>query len=334
MQKQQLSFILILLLFTLTNCGKKEYKVVELTTVPLQQASFDVHEIDSTKVLNPSNIFYFKEHIILMEYNNTPFFSFWTLDSLSYDFSDGYIGGGPNELINPSINYFTKSDSSFYILDSQVEREIKIDGKNIKILSNTPLIFPDAINQLVHVGQGTYIMAGKTDGSDNAEHTLYTPTETRVFGDYPSKGIDKNIDQFKLDYKLTAGILGGSTIWDFYLYHNLIRQYSTEGKLLQELRLNMDEGNKNYASMLGTEDLTYYWTKVIAEKESIYVLFSGKKEDSSSIPELQIWNWDGGLKSRYLFDKPFDTFAVSDSGILYAFDTESPYQIYTYDFNR
>lgn len=70
------------------------------------------------------------------------------MDNLEYEFSSGYKGGGPDELIHPRADYFTISDSSFYILDSNIEREMIISNDSvIHIISNIPILIPDAINQ-------------------------------------------------------------------------------------------------------------------------------------------------------------------------------------------
>lgn len=306
-----------------------------MDSVPLVEGSFETHEIDSTMVLNPKNLFCFGNHIILIEYKNAPFLSFWSPDSLTYEFSAANKGGGPNELIDPYSDYFAKSDSSFFLLDSQVEREIKVTGNGIQIINNKPLIFSDAINQLVRVEEDTYIMLGFTDGSDIAEHTKCTPDGNSTFGKYPTKGIEDGIKQFNIDYKLTAGLMGKRTIWDFYESHNLIRQYSIDGELLQEVSLDFDEEQESTASTSDGGQRIYYWIRVIALNHHIYALFKYDTWKSTKVPELQVWDWDGNLTARYQFDKYYNAIAVSDNGVLYAMDTMNhPYEVYTYDLNR
>ena len=53
-----------------------------------------------------------------------------------------------------------------------------------------------------------------------------------------------------------------------------------------------------------------------------------------AIPELQVWDWEGKLKKRFLFDKIYDNFTVSPDGRLYALNTQEPYKIYTYEVGK
>lgn len=332
---KRLFSLLALASFLLVGCNTNSIKRVDMDSVPLVKGSFQIHEIDSIKTLNPKNLFCFGNHVILIEYKNAPFLSFWSPDSLTYEFSAGDKGGGPNELIDPYSDYFAKSDSSFFLLDSQVEREIQVTGNDIQIINNKPLIFSDAINQLVRVEEDAYIMLGRTDGSDNAEHIKITPDGNKPFGQYPANSTDKTSIQFFEYYKLTAGLMGEKTIWDFYESHNLIRQYSIDGELLQEVSLDFDERQESTASTSDGGKGIYYWIRVIASNHHIYALFKYDTWKSTKVPELQVWDWDGNLTARYQFDKYYNAIAVSDNGVLYAMDTMNhPYEVYTYDLNK
>lgn len=333
--KPLLSFLLLAIVF-ITGCDTPvPSKKVDLASIPLFEASFSVYEIDSMKTLNPRNIVCWRDYVIIIESKNEPYFSFWSQDSLIYIFSDGYRGGGPNELIDARPDYFAKTDSSFFILDSQIERELILKGNKIQIINNQPLIFPDAINRLVRVDKDVYIMAGLTNGIDKAEHTKCTPDGNRSFGEYPTKGIDDGIQQFFFDTKFTAGKMGEKTIWDFYFYHNLIRQYSIDGELLQEVSLDLKEEHENTVSMLSSDRIIEYWNRVVVEGDYIYVLFHNKEHRSKDAPELQKWDWDGNLIARYQLDKYYNHYAISDKGILYAMDVfDHPYEVYTYNLNK
>lgn len=327
--------LLLLSLVLLGGCHTNSQNKIKLASVPLTSETFQVHNLDSTKLLNPRNIFYFDNHIVLLESNNEPIFSFWSTDNLDYEFSDGHKGGGPNEFIHPGTKYFEKTDSCFYILDSHIEKQVQLVGNKIHVINETPIVFNDAINQLVNLGDGTYIMAGMTDGSDNAEHVLLTPAGKTTFGEFPEQGMKDGIEKFMLNYKITAGKIGQKSIWDFYIYHNLIRQYSIDGKLLREISLELDNDSKNSASMLSDGSAISYWEHVVVEKDFIYALFNFGKRGTDKVPELQVWDWDGNLTARYQLDKWYDRFAVSDNGVLYAMDTMNhPYEVYTYNLNK
>ena len=139
----------MIVIFLLISCNRIPQKEINVVDIPIQQARFYINNIDSTKILNPGGIYCYKNHVILIERKNNPAFSFWTSDSLRYEFSEGFIGGGPNEFIRPRSNYFAVSDSSFFILDSNIEWEVQLEEQRIQVINKEPIIIPDAINQMV-----------------------------------------------------------------------------------------------------------------------------------------------------------------------------------------
>lgn len=323
----------------IVSCNQIPQKEINIVEVPIQQAKFRVNNIDSTKILYPGGIYCYKNHVFIIEKKNNPAFSFWTLDSLRYEFSAGFLGGGPNEFIRPRSNYFAASDSSFFILDSNIEWEVQVIEKGIQVINKEPIIIPDAINQMVHLNNGKYIMAGNTDGRNNSEHFLYDikTGEYTSFGEYPSVNLS-NEKKFFFDFKYTAGIAGKPYIWNFYENHNLLRQYSLEGHLLQEVRLAGIEKRHNADSKSRKLQNRPYWRIVQATSQHIYTLFYKGETDETiysegTIPELQVWDWDGNLTRRILFDRKYNLIAVSDTGILYAINTIGTFnnQIYSYE---
>ena len=91
----------ILPMILCSGCSSPHFKEISLNDAELGLCSFREFDLDSTNILYPRGLFYFDHHLILVEVKNNPTLSFWTSDSLKYEFSSGYIGGGPNELIRP-----------------------------------------------------------------------------------------------------------------------------------------------------------------------------------------------------------------------------------------
>ena len=65
-----------------------------------------------------------------------------------------------------------------------------------------------------------------------------------------------------------------------------------------------------------------------ATKNHIFTLFykgetSEQIYSNEALPELQVWDWDGNMKRRIVFDQKIDRMAISDSGILFAINTKS-----------
>lgn len=332
-------FCIIVCLLFFSSCSDVHKKSIDILEIPLEYAKFNIHNIDSTKILNPKGLYCYKDYVIMIEPKNNPVFSFWNSKNLQYCFSDGFIGNGPNEFINPRSNYFAATDSSFFILDSNIEWEVQTIKNSIQIINKEPIIIPDAINQLIRLTDKKYLMAGNTDGKNNAEHILYDANigEYTYFGKYPSKNIP-NERKFIFDFKYTAGRDDKPYIWDFYENHNLIRQYDLEGKLLQEIQLKNIEKRHNSDSKSSDQQNRPFWMIIQTTSKHIYALFYTGETikniySEGAIPELQEWDWQGNLIRRILFNKKYDHIAVSENEILYAINTidEFNYQIYSYE---
>lgn len=331
-------YSIFLSLFLLAGCTSIIQNEVDILQVPIIQAKFCVYPIDSTKVLNPRGIYCYQDYLVIIEGKNSPVFSFWKADNLQFCFSAGFIGGGPNEFIHPRSDYFATSDSSFFILDSNIEYEVQIFKESIRIINKEPIIIPDAINQMVHLNDNKYIMAGNTDGENSSEHFLYDANLGNYisFGEYPSKNLSDR-RKFLFDFKYTAGRSSKPYIWDFYENHNLIRQYSIEGNLLQEIHLCNIEERKNSDTKSRDLQNRPYWRVLQTTSQHIYTLFYRGETDrliysEGTIPELQEWDWQGNLTKRILFDRKYDRITVSEAGILYAINTIDDFnnQIYSY----
>lgn len=331
-------FLITIFVLHLYGCDSTTTKIINVKDIPLLEEKFKVIPIDSTHLLHPTNLYCYKNHILIFDGGNNPAFTFWSQDSLQYEFSAGYIGAGPNEFINPRGDYFASSDSSFFILDSNIEWEVQLEGDSLHIIDKTPIVIPDAINQMVHLDDGKYIMASFTDGSSDGEHFLYDKETGNYtpFGDYPTS-ID-DVRKVAFDFKFTAGKEGKECIWDFYQYHNLIRQYDVNGTLMQELTLgNIREHHNSIYKIQEMANHTF-WRLAIATEQYIYTLFY---EDATTdmvyfkgaIPELQIWDWNGNLKKRVKFDYSYNKMTISKFGILYAINDIEPFNYLVYTYN-
>ena len=306
----------------------------DLSRIPVTDGRFKVHELDSTRILYPQGIHYFNGHIILVEQKNDPVLSFWSADSLTYEFSAAHKGGGPNEVKYVDSDYFDRTDSAFFILDSDVEKEVRIKDRAISVESRVPILVPDAVNRLVRIDSSRYVMCGLNGGSK--EHILYeTGGSYQEFGDYPDMPCPPE-KQFILFYKFIAHRPGSEVIYDFYLYVNRIRKYDLSGNLLEEIALSNIPERTVSIERLREGAIMPYFSDVISCKDFMAVLYyenvTNRQVNSfQASPELQLWDWNGKLIKRYRFDRNFDKYTISDDGIIYAKDSDSPYTVYTYD---
>lgn len=203
--------------------------------IEVEQLSFKLYPTDSL-LIYPLSINVWRNYLIIMEPKlKDSIYSIWDRDDFAHLFSCGRKGNGPNELINPRRDYYASTDSSFFILDSDIEREVCFEDKTLVIKRNNDITLPDAINQLVRLGDDYYILAGLTNGS-TGEHIIYKNGGYSSFGEFPRKSENEE-RRFFTNYKLTAGDIAHDCICDFYLYQNLIRIYDIKGNLLKHIQV-------------------------------------------------------------------------------------------------
>lgn len=309
-------------------------QIQNLEHIPLISGQFEEHSLDSAKILYPQGIHYFNRHLILVEPKNDPVLSFWNAEDFTYEFSAARKGGGPEEVKYVDCDYFYKTDTSFFILDSDIEKEITLNDTSISVRKRMPILIPDAVNRLIHIDSSSYVMCGLNGG--NKEHILYTIDGTYTeFGDYP-ECLCPPEKRFIFCYKFIAHNPGETVIYNFYQYLNLIRKYDLSGQLLAEISLTGIPERNNTMDKLRNSQIMPYFHNASSHKKYMSVLFYENATNAQvyhweAKPELQLWSWNGKLIRRYQFDKCFDQYTISDKGILYALDSGSPYKIYTYD---
>lgn len=283
--------------------------------IEVEQLSFKLYPTDSL-LIYPRGINVWRNYLIIMEPKlKDSIYSIWDRDDFAHLFSCGRKGNGPNELINPRYDYYASTDSSFFILDSDIEREVCFEDKTLVIKRNNDITLPDAINQLVRLGDDYYILAGLTNGS-TGEHIIYKNGGYSSFGEFPRKSENEE-RRFLTNYKLTAGDIAHDCICDFYLYQNLIRIYDIKGNLLKHIQV-IDNACVPSTSV----ELRPVFHELKFNSKYIAVLYNNKYSteeiysDEKLIQELQLWNWKGELKKRICFDFPFDIYAISEDDIL------------------
>jgi len=327
--------IIVMSIATLFSCQNIQKEECDLEKTPIEKQTLTQHNIDSI-ITYPRSLNVFHDKLLFMQPNaSDKLFVVLNKDSLNLLFSGGSKGHTLDEFINLNRNYFSCTDSSFFALDANIEKEITIKNGRLKCIDRTPIIIPDALNQLVKTGIDSYIASGLTNGQEG-EHILYKEGEYSFFGEYPEQSLQKE-ERFKFNFKSTVGRTDKKQIWDFYYYMNLIRSYDTNGNLVKEIKIkdSFERPQKNSAY---ESQCCYH--KISANSHYIVALYSRGYTMSelykklNIILEVQLWSWKGELKRRILFDKPFDLFSISEDNILYAMCSETPNIIYTYDFNE
>lgn len=320
----------------LASCGGDVQKKCVLDQYPVEQCVLDVHSLDSGLVA-PQSVNVFQDKLLIME-TQKPVSKLSVFDRNSFGFLCSGIdeGRANNEVIYLRADYYAHTDTSFFVLANNIEKEYAIKDNHIQYLSSTSIDIPDALNQLLRVGTEKYIASGFTSGEGN-EHLLYENGQYKGFGEYPE--IYADTKNFVLNGKTSAGMVGKDRIWDFYMNHNLIRSYDLDGNLLEEIEI---ENAAQKTKIANPEDSEFYFYRAKWNADYIAVLYNEKcswlefytpEEAEQRIHELQLWTWDGELKRRIRFDRHFDFYTLSEDNVFYAMDAEQPDIVYTYNLN-
>lgn len=344
--KNILAFLMILFFAACSSKEQSTIQTIDLADIPVQQVKFEVLPLDTSKILYPQGIYVFKDHIILMTPMEEHLFTFWDRKTLEYEFSTTVKGQGPNDLTSLNPLYFASSDSSIFVLDRHLEKEMLLDDNQLKTINRTSIVIGNTINGLFKVDDANYIMFGVNNKAD-CEHYKYDGENISKFGTLPCPAPNESIKEYEVwqfNSKTIAGKQGKNVFFNFYTYLNLVREYDVEGNLLKEIKLEgMPQKENTYSMYLNRVDYpaTPYWSFARATEKHVYVLFNqGQtcqelwRDDIETPPdvELQVWNWDGSLEARYKFDKPFSRYIVSEDGIMYAYDWYKGDAVYRYKF--
>lgn len=313
-------------------------KKCDLGRYPVEHCKLNVHKMD-TGLICPQSINVFKDKLLVMEpQKDISKISVFDRKRFAFLFSDIDEGRAKYEVINLRGDYYACTDTSFFVLDNNIEKEYSLHGNHIKYIGYVPITIPDALNQLLRIGEEKYITSGLTSGEGH-EHLLYDDGEYEGFGEYPELYVSSS-KTFVLNAKVSAGMVGKEQIWDFYLNHNLVRSYNLYGDLLMEIEI---ENASQKTKITDSQDSEFYFYDAKWNSDYIAVLYNERYswlefylsgDAAQRMHELQLWTWNGELKRRIRFDKHFDFYALSEDNIFYAMDAELPNVIYTYDFEE
>lgn len=324
----------ILVFLLLVSCESSRQRDYDLSLFKVKACKMESHIIDSILVF-PENINIFNDKLIIMEpRRKDSLISVFSRDSFKYLYSSISKGHSKKEMTSLREDYYSNTDTSFFVLSRNIMKEYLIKNDTILYLNEHIIKIPDALNNVLRVGEATYITAGFTNGK-GSEHLLYKDGHYSNFGNYAIPTL-KEEENFFFNRPISAGTEDKKIIWDFHRCRNLIRSYDLQGNLLEEIRII----NTNKRSNNNEHEYHYYKIKwnssymAVMYNNSEIGMESFYELDNKKRPrELQIWTWDGILKQRLSFDIPFDNYCISEDGILYAIISGKPNVIYTYNIN-
>lgn len=331
-----------LVFFICVGCSREvavKQTSIDLNQVPRIELKSQSYLLDSA-LWAPDCIFTQENYLIIEEgKRHTGIFRCFDARSFDFLFACGTKGKGPNEMMHLLGAYILPGDSGFCVMDNGIEKEIQIKDGQLQVVRKSPIVIYDAVNGLAKIGDNHFFMNGYTDGT-GAEHLIYKDGQITECGTYPKSQYEDR-RRFIMEFKTNVVQKGGDTIYSFYNNRNLIRKYTPQGQLLEELHfLSYPTDAPDYESYrAGTCPLftgRSYQTKsffFLNFYDGIpkHAVFSG-----NYTPQILVWDWKKGLHCRLFLQRQYKrlAYAISEKHKrLYAIDLDVPDRIDYYDLN-
>jgi hypothetical protein len=261
--------------------------------------------------------------LVAYQPRNDTMFSFWTLPQCEYLYQSGIRGGGPNDflMLDKTFRETPRGFKAFEIASNRV-KEVAVDSTGtFRIISTEQLNMEQRVlNRFLFLADDSYCF---TSDKEEYEYALLDKNGAiHDFGRYPEGLLEKNegdLNRFVYN-KLTVSSPKGDRFAAFYAYVKLCRIYNSQGELLKETMLEQPQKDAS------GEKHIYYSSYPYADENYIYIL-----TDEESGKVLEIWDWEGTPKARYLLDRPIHCLTVSSiNNKIYAVCRDREDMVYVY----
>lgn len=182
------------------SCGSTKQRTCDLSEYKVKNCRMESHLIDSILVY-PESINTLNDKLIIMEpQRKDSLVSIFSCDNFEYVCSSISKGHAKYEMVSLRNDYFSNTDSSFFVLSRNIIKEFLLKKDTIQFVNEHIIKIPDALNHVLRVGRDVYITSGFTDGKGN-EHLLYKDGHYSGFGDYAAPALKGNDNFFFKDRK-------------------------------------------------------------------------------------------------------------------------------------
>lgn len=308
--------------------------VLEANVVELEA---DAELLNATQILNVNN-----EYLVIMSQLDEGVLKVFSLPEISYLYSWGRAGRGPDELSGTSLQFLQSRDRQIILLNplatsanlryfSVTDTAIYFDSEE-EIYLNSNI----ATGSLMRISDELYVahLGLRTDAEN--EYISLQPgsiESTFTFGTYPVSSLEGS-DKFMEFSKYSAARPDGSKLVSFYTFYNEFAIFDTDGSELVRVEIT----DQTLPGLTGSENGFAYTGYVAATDQYIWRLAPNITEEGlfsspdQFTPVLEIWDWEGRPVHRYSLDKPVFHFAVSeDNSSIYSFSPFEPSELYIFD---
>ena len=259
-------------------------------------------------------------------------FRLYHLPDLSLLTGFGMRGHGHNEFVTLDFRQMQMLDDGFMVLDPNRSQMVCIsyDGSQFNVDEDRsyhyqPEYQESMMNGNMFVNEETSISWTNIYAGSNYEYELWNiPGKHMVksFGHWP-KWVFIGETLPHLVYMKSSVLSGDKRRFaSFYVYFRHWRLFTTGGRLIKELHLEMESFNE--LPKRPSERKTYYYTQPLTIGDRIFVLCRNNISGHSDV-YLEVWNWEGDPIARYQLDRELDHFAI-EGNVMYGVDNSNIYE--------
>ena len=324
-----MKIVLSLILFCLVACTSslQNARKVDIEQIEILNIKSDTTRI--TELQNPLAMYELGEYILFPHTEKTaeaPLY-FYSKKDLSFCFNWGKFGRGPGEIYDCNPYYFQKTDSSFTLNTNYIyETEFKVKGDSLEM--ETPkLITSLPMNNLLKINDSIFFFENKLEEKEFSLFNTQRRVTLKKFGEYPQTTIpfDELSDRDNICQKTCILNREKGLIYVFYENMPLIRLYSIDGNLLEEVTLKDIRPKKMTVAEFYESKSELYFSFPYRSGNSIYVQFFNVPLNSvHTLKQVEVQEWDEelNLKNRFLIDRNFNIFCVANDDVptLYGFN--------------
>lgn len=318
-KKRGILFLSFLALFFLS-CQSNESSKKLITEIPDSGSLLSKELTLDSAVLIPSKILLFPDKAVIFDNGKEALFKVYSLPDLTFLYSFGKLGEGPDEFRTVSINSLQTLENDLVVVSGTQLRKIRLEKDSSVMGESIELLMSNSapVNRLLLINDSIYIcdiFDAKPGGPEHQMVHLQRAEEVATFGKYPEKPKSENMDQgglYRNFGKTTVVNPEDGMVGAFYFLQNQIKFYSHQGELLQEIELETPTKN------VSEEEMNMFWVEPFATAAHIYVMYLGvpksevMEQSDTFRPHLETWDWEGNLLERFRLDQLITTFAVSE----------------------
>ena len=259
-------------------------------------------------VLCDSNLIVFNEKMDTM-------FQCFHLPDLTFQYSFGTQGQGPNDFVLPSITPVKYQKNGFVMLDGINLKHISVEKDKATVQTSTLNYGFNCFNDLISISDSSYCCNG---GFENEKEFMFffSDGNHESWGEYPEteERFGSVLGRNQAYIKMTVAKPDKSCFVSFYQHIRRFRIYGQDGKLKRDVILDLFPGQECpevddnmrliHPICVYTTDNYIYTLNLDMTTEDV--------EDRKTTPNIQVFDWEGKPLIQYKLDCFINTFAVDE----------------------